>query len=348
MASRGKPAAARIGRADAREVPETGPVQARSDRFDYLPVGMFALVMGLSGLSLAWKRAEALIGAPSWAAEGLAMIAVAALALLSIAYAAKMILAFDAVAAEFRHPVTGNLFGTVVISLLLLPILSAPYAPSASRMLWMIAAATMFGFAWLTINRWMAGRQRGTHATPAWIVPVVGILDIPLAAPSLLPAPDPQFLIACLAIGFFFAVPLFTIIFARLVFGHALPPAMQPAVLIMVAPPSIGFSSYVSVTGHVDGFATGLYGLTLFQLLVLLGRLRYLPLCCPFRVAWWTVSFPLAACATAAIRFATEKPGFLTNLMAMALLALATCVIAGLFMRTVLGVMRGELRALSS
>jgi tellurite resistance protein len=86
----------------------------------------------------------------------------------------------------------------------------------------------------------------------------------------------------------------------------------------------------------------------LFVLAVLLGQLRNLPICCPFRVSWWAVSFPLAASSIAALRFAAAEQSTIANGIAIALLVLATIVIFGLFVRTVLGLIRGELRTLST
>ncbi|WP_240154622.1 pyridoxal-phosphate dependent enzyme, partial [Burkholderia sp. Cy-647] len=40
-------------------------------------------------------------------------------------------------------------------------------------------------FAWHIVGRWMSDRQHAAHATPAWIIPVVGLLDLPLAMPAL-------------------------------------------------------------------------------------------------------------------------------------------------------------------
>jgi tellurite resistance protein len=88
--------------------------------------------------------------------------------------------------------------------------------------------------------------------------------------------------------------------------------------------------------------------LTLFVLAVLLGQLRNLPLCCPFRVSWWAVSFPLAACSIAALRFAAARPGLVMDAIAIALLVLATVIIAALVVRTLLGASKGELRTLST
>jgi len=317
-------------------------------RLDYLPISLFGSTMGLTGLSVAWKLAHTLFGMPLWVSEAIAATSMLAFLVLLIAYSIKSIGAPDKVVSEFRHPIAGNLFGTFLISLLLLPILIAPLSLMTARILWYIGAAGMVLFAWLMVNRWMSDRQQTAHATPAWIVPVVGMLDVPLALPSLQLPPMPEVMILSLAVGLFFAIPLFTLIFSRLVFEAPMPDALQPTLLILVAPFAVGFSSYVLTTGQIDLFAESLYFLTLFVLAVLLGRLRLLRQCCPFRVSWWAVSFPLAASAIAALRFSAFDPNWFTIGVAWLLLGLATATIAGLLLRTLTGVVTGELRALSS
>ena len=315
---------------------------------DYLPVGLFGSVMGLTGLSVAWRLAHARYGAPAWAADALGAIAVIAFVAIAMGYLVKLATAADAVKAEFRHPIAGNLFGTVLISLLLLPIVLAPVSLALAQVVWVVGAVGMFVFAFLIVTRWMSDRQQVAHATPAWIIPVVGLLDVPLALPALGLPPMPGVMVASLAIGLFFAVPLFTLIFSRLVFEPPMPDGLQPTLLILVAPFAVGMSSYVVTTGAVDLFAESLFMLTLFVLAVLLNRMRYMLVCCPFRVSWWAVSFPLAASAIAALRFAAAQPSLTRDAIALALLALATLVIAGLFARTLYGIARGELRTLTA
>lgn len=317
-------------------------------RFDYFPVSLFGAVMGLTGLSVAWRLAYRFYGAPRWAANGIGVVAVAAFILIALGYALKAITAPDAVRAEFRHPIAGNLFGTFLISLLLLPVIVAPVIRPLAQIMWGVGAIGMVLFGWLMVSRWMSDRQLIAHATPAWIIPVVGLLDLPLALPSLGLPPLHGVMVLGLAVGLFFAVPLFTLIFSRLVFEPPMPDALQPTLLILVAPFAVGFSSYVVTTGQIDLFAQSLYVLTLFMLAVLLGRLRNMMVCCPFRVSWWAVSFPLAASAITALRFAVAAPGLITNIIALALLALATLVIAALLVRTLFGIARGELRTLTT
>ena len=317
-------------------------------QFDYLPVGLFGSVMGLTGLSVAWRLAQARCGVPAWAADGMAVAAVAAFILMTCGYLLKLATAPHAVLAEFRHPIAGNLFGTILISLLLLPIILAPFNLLAGQIMWGVGAVGMVVFAWLIVSRWMSDGQLIAHATPAWIIPVVGLLDVPLALPGLGLPPMHDVMVLGLAVGLFFAIPLFTLILSRLVFEPPMPDALQPSLLILVAPFAVGFSTYVTTTGQIDLFAQSLYMLTLFMLAVLLNRLRNLAQCCPFRVSWWAVSFPLAASAIAALKFAAAEPGAVSDVIALALLGLATVVIVGLLLRTIVGIARGELRTLSA
>ena len=317
-------------------------------RLAYIPVGLFGSVMGLTGLSVAWRLAQQRYGLPEWPSSTLTVLATADFIVLGAAYLTKALTAPEAVRSEWRHPVAGSLFGTILISLLLLPIVLAPISLLIGRVLWLVGASGMVLFAWLMVDRWIGNRQQVAHATPAWIIPVVGLLDVPLAIP-VLGLPDLHgLMVFCLAVGLFFAVPLFSLILSRLLFELPMPDALKPSLLILVAPFAVGTSTYAVTTGSNDLFAEALYSLSLFILVILLGQMRHLALCCPFRISWWAVSFPLAASAIAALRFATANPGWFTNAVAVGLLSLATVSILVLLARTLFGVARGELRALSA
>jgi tellurite resistance protein len=240
------------------------------------------------------------------------------------------------------------MFGTVFVSLLLLPLVISPVTLVLARVAWAIGAVGIGVFAWIIAARWLRVPQIRTDVTPAWIIPIIGLLDIPLAVPSLGLGPLQGISVFGLAVGLFFATPIFTLIFQRQLFESPMPDSLKPSLLILVAPTAVGFSSYVATTGHTDLFAQSLYVVALFLVAVLVGHLRHLPACCPFRVSWWAVSFPLAACAIAALRFASFHTGRTSNAIAILLLALVTVVIGWLFARTVLGIARGELRALTA
>lgn len=325
---------------------------ARWQSLEKLPVGLFGSVMGFTGLSAAWRLAHGLFGAPPWIAQTIGVLAMMAFVSVALGYGIKWVTAPAAVAAEFSHPIAGSLFGTVFISLLLLPLVLAPVSLSLARLLWGAGALGMMVFAWWVVTRWMSDRQQVEHATPAWVVPVVGVLDVPLAMPALGFSPDHaalvhELMVLDVAVGLFFAIPLFTMIFSRLLFQPPMPDALLPTLLILVAPFAVGYSAYTLTSGGSDLFAEALYMLTLFMLAVLLPRLSKLRGTCPFRFSWWAVSFPLAASAIASLRYAAAAPNLLNQAVAMVLLALATTAIAGLLVRTLFGLVRGELRTLS-
>jgi tellurite resistance protein len=313
----------------------------------YLPVALFGSVMGLTGLSSAWKLAHELYGLPSWLSSVIGGLAIVAFLLMGTGYAIKAATGLKTVKAEFQHPIAGNLFGTLFISLLLVPIPLSDYSLPLARGVWIAGTFGMILFAWLIISRWLSQRQQTAHATPAWIVPVVGLIDIPLAVPTLHMQGLDDLLMFSLALGMFFAIPMFTLIMSRLMFEEPLSVALQPSLMILLAPFAVGFSAYVTVVGDVDRFASALYMLTLFMLLVLAGRLRYLAISCPFRLSWWAVSFPLAAATVTALRYAAYKPNVFTHSVALTLLASVTLILLGMALRTTAAILKGRLKALA-
>jgi len=320
-----------------------------SGTLSYLPVSLFGSVMGLTGLAAAWRLAAGHWGAPAWIAEALGTLALGVFVAMLVAYSVKAIFSFEKVREEFMHPIAGSMFGTPLISMLLAPLLLADKSLALARIIWLAGAAGMTLLAWTMVTRWISARQKQEHASPAWIVPVVGLIDIPLAVPALGWEHEMHGLMVFgTAVGLFFAVPLFTMILSRLMFEEPLPPAMQPSLMILCAPFAVGFSAYVATTGSVDGLAEALYMVTLFVLAVLTGRLRQLGQCCPFRVSWWAVSFPLAASAGAALKYAAFAQHPVADALAALLLGLASLVIVALLGRTSLGILRRELRTLST
>lgn len=53
-------------------------------RLEHFPVGLFATVMGVAGLSLAWRRAHLVLGAPSEIGVALAFAATALWVVLAL------------------------------------------------------------------------------------------------------------------------------------------------------------------------------------------------------------------------------------------------------------------------
>ena len=99
----------------------------------------------------------------------------------------------------------------------------------------------MLSFAWLLVSRWMSVRQKIVHATPAWMIPIVGTLNISIVGVTL-DVPGAQAVSAFgLAVGLFFAVPLFTLVLSRLIFEEPMLKAQWPSLLIFVATFAVSF-----------------------------------------------------------------------------------------------------------
>lgn len=324
----------------------TTPASTAERPMQYLPVALFGSVMGLTGLSVGWRLAHARFGLPEAISQVLAAGAVTAFVALVAAYGVKAICAPDAVRAEFQHPVGGHMFGLFIASLLLLPILLAPLSLAVARAVWGLGALSMAAFLLLVLDRWLGGtRQQREHATPAWLVPAVGLVDVPLAAPALhLPLQLHGVLVLCWAVGLFLSVPLIAIVVSRLMFEAPMPAALQPTLLILLAPAAVGASSYAALTGgRLDLVAQSLCGIALFLLVAFVLRLRS-AWRAPFKTTWWATSFPLAACANASLQVAATVESPVADGLAILLLGFTSLVIAVLLFQSLRGLAQGRLR----
>lgn len=312
----------------------------------HLPVGLFGSATGIGGLGGAWRLAHQYLGLPAWPSQVLAALSLLAFVAMLIAYVAKAITAPEAVRAEFAHPVSGSLFGLIPIALMLLPVPLVPLAPQLAIGLWVTGAILCLAFAAYTLFRWMSARQQVEMALPAWIIPMGGPLNLPIAIPALGLTHVQELAMFAFAIGMFFTMLVFVLIFSRLLFQAPPPQQAMPALLILIAPFSIGYSAYRVVAGHGDMFSQCLFMVDLLLIVVLVPLLVNLPRCCPFRVSWWAVSFPLAAATIAALHFSAASPNWINEGIAILLLAGTSLVVLWLLVRTTHGLLRGELRQL--
>lgn len=325
--------------ARAYGTPETA---SRDGKLAYLPVALLGWAMGLTGISSAWRLAHVIYGVPSWFAQLIGGLAVLVFALMPAGYAIKTATGFSTVRAEFQHPIAGIIFGTVFISLLLIPIPISDYSLTLTRGIWVAGTVGMVVFAWIIISRLISRRQQAGYATPAWFLPVVALINVPLADPILGMQGQEDLLIFTMGVGLFFAILLFTLIISRLMFDDPLIPSLQPSLMIVVAPFAVGFSAYVNVIGEIDKFATTLYMLAIFLLTVMIARLRFLAVNYPFRFSWWSVSILLAAATVFSLRYAQDNPNIFTNAVALFLLISVSFILVAMLIRTIanLGTLR--------
>lgn len=321
--------------------PPLAPQAAVPGSLRHLPVNLFASVMGLSGLALAWRLAQPAFGAPALIAELVGALALLVFLLLAMAYGLKLLRHREAVRAEFRHPVSGSFFGTIVISLLLLSAVLAPYGAAFSQALWTLGTLATFGLSLLMVARLLKGGGEPAHAVPAWLIPGVATLDIVVTGATMPMAWAAEVNLAALAVGTVLALLLFSLIFARLVQQEPLAVAMRPSLMILVAPFSVGFLAYTQLFGMVDRFAGLLFYFGVFVFVLVAAQVFRRDV--PFTPSWWGIGFPIAALSNAALKYAAVQQSRPLLWLAAALLALLTLAIAVLSLRTLQLLVNGKL-----
>ena len=308
-----------------------------------LPVSLFGAVMGLAGLSLAWRLAHASLGAPAVVGEAIGVFAVGVFLLLSLAYIAKLVKHPDAVYAEFHHPMAGNFFGTIVISILLLSAVVAPYSATAGQAVWATGVVATFVLSFTAVSRLLRGQVDASHAVPAWLIPGVATLDIVVTGDRMPMAWAPELNLMAGAVGAVLALVLSAMIVSRLVHRDPLASAMTPSLMILVAPFAVGFLAYVNIAGGVDRFAALLFYCALFMFAVVAPKV-FRP-SVRFSPGWWAISFPMAALVNAALKYAEFRSSGPLWMLAGVLLGVLTLALAILTARTVHITLNGTLLA---
>lgn len=315
----------------------TAPQASLLQRF---PVALFGAVMGLAGLGLAWRRAATTIGAPAAIGESLLLLAALVFLVVLLAYGAKLLRHREAVAAEFIHPLAGSFFAAIAISALLLAAGLAPHAPEGARALWVIGAVGEYAAAVAAVRGWIMRATPREAASPAWFVPVVGCIVAPIAGAPLGFQGASWILFGTGIVAWLFLMPM---VVQRLVFEAVVPAPATPTICILIAPPAVGFIALDILAGP----SAGVPGHILFGGAVFFGALTISmagPIArAPFGVPWWAMSFPSAALATAALRYAEIHPTPVVAWLGASLLALATALIAFLAMRSLAALARDRL-----
>jgi len=306
-----------------------------------LPVNLFAAVMGLAGLTLAWRAATGVFGVSEAIAQGISVVTVLAFIAMALGYLAKWGKYTQAVRDEFNHPIASNFFGSMTIAVLLLSSVIAPWSESLQQFVWSVGAIATLVLSYIVVSRVLSGKVAAANVVPAWLIPGVASLDIVVTGATMPMTWAPQLNLIALAIGTIVAVVFFVMIFSRLVHGDPLPAGMIPSLLVMMAPFEVGFLAYTNFTHQVDVFSALLFWFGLFMTLVVGARV-FRP-SVPFAPTWWGISFPLAALSNAALKYASVNGTMPLLLLAGLILAFLTVAIAVLFVRTLYSLFSGKL-----
>lgn len=309
-------------------------------RLKNFPISWFAMIMGLAGFAIAWSRAEQIFGLEFSVSPVLLGLSATLFVLVAGLYTAKAIKYPQEVMAEFKHPVKLAFVPTFSIGLLLIATATLHVAPVVSFWLWTVGTALHLVITLIVMSSWIHHtKYEIAHLNPAWFIPVVGNILVPIAGVHHAPADVSWFFFS---LGLFFWPVLTAAIINRLIFHGSLPERLLPTLFIFIAPPAVGFISWFNLVGVIDAFGRVLYFVGLFFTLLLMSQISYFTKI-KFFLSWWAYSFPVAAItiATLVMAKATKLP-FYSGLAAV-LLALLTLIIIGLLARTLLAVVRKEI-----
>lgn len=261
-------------------------------RLAHLPISIFAVVMGLSGLTLAWQKTAGVLGTPAFIWQGLLVLTIACFILFAISYLVKSLRHPSFVRAEFNHPIKLSFFPAISISTLLIGTALRDIAPSIGEALWLIGAVAHLGLTIIVINLWIHQEHfQIEHINPAWFIPVVGNILLPIGGVDY-----GHLTLSWLgfSVGVFFWPPLLTVVLYRVFFHHPLPNRLLPTLFIMIAPPGIGFVAWTALTGELSPFGQILFFVGLFFTALMVTQVaRFARL--PFFLSFWAYSFPMAA-----------------------------------------------------
>jgi len=328
-----------LGMTERTEMPEC----CEGGRLRYLPIPLFGSVMGLVGLTVAWARYDEFLGGSAGVSGPMLWAVTGWFAFLTLVYSAKAFLHFDSVVEEFRHPVRSNFFPAFSICLLLLSIAWLNTAPEAAKILWWIGTPLHLVFTLIALSNWLDNKVKIQTLNPAWFIPVVGNILVPVAGVKIA---DPDVSWFFFSIGLIYWVALFTIVLYRLIFHDPLPAKLKPTLFILVAPPAVAFIAWVKLTAAemgqptIDSVGRILYFFGMFTLLLLFFRIR--PRKSTFFVSWWAYTFPMAAATLATILMAHVSSVDFYHHLAIGLLYTTTLVNLIVLMATIRSAVKGE------
>lgn len=310
----------------------------------FLMPGWFAVVMGLSGLSLAWSRAVPLMGElAGTAALVCGVLAALIFVMLTVASFVRARRYPEALQEDLRHPVRYAFVATLPVSVILLATVLFALTGSSvwAQGLWALGSLAQLVVTVWVLSRWLhVQRDKGLvwpGITPVLLIPVVGNV-VPALAGT--PLGLGEWAAAQFGIGVFFWPVIVALLAVRIGVHGLWPERLLPATFITVAPPAV-IGSGVLQLGASPVLAWMCWGIGLFFLLWSCTVFKRM-VAQPFAITFWGLSFPLASFAALTVRLADGSTGVFAS-FAMLVLALASLVIVWLALSTAKGLREGSL-----
>ena len=217
---------------------------------------------------------------------------------------------------DLNHPVLSNFYATIAIGML---VLAADFIVigkniTIGEIFWFIGALFTIFFGILTpYLMFRSEKVKLDHINPAWFIPPVGLIVIPIAGSLIIPHVSgmlKEFVIFLnyfgWGSGFFIYLALFAIAMYRFILHKPLPNTLAPTIWINLGPIGAGTvalvnliknSSFITIQEpfFIFGFLFWGFGIWWVMMAIVL-TIHYIKrLNLPYAMSWWAFTFPLGA-----------------------------------------------------
>lgn len=309
------------------------------NRLKNFPITLYATVMGLSGLGIAFDRFDHLTGSHLYVGKYIIFATFVWFCFISMIYLIKFVRYPSEVINEFKHPVRINFFPAMSISMLLLSVGLYGYMPELARILCYMGACLQLVFTYIIIYIWFYKDLKLQTINPAWFIPVVGTIVVPVAGKGII---HDDILWFFFSIGIILWPILYTLIKYRLIFNEPLPVKLFPTKFIFIAPPAVGFIAYFKLTGSLDPFSRVLYFFALFTTIMLFTMFRRFYKV-PYFVSWWAYTFPMDAITIATTIMYKLTGNIYYKYLAGFFLIVSVLVVAHVLFYSIVNALRGKI-----
>jgi len=192
----------------------------QENRLQNFSISFFAIVLGMVGFALALQRAEMVLHLSVSISAYVRYLTIALAAVISVIYLTKFIRYPGEVKKEFLHPVKINFFPIIAKILLIFSIIYLDLNMTVSKYLWIVGVVMQFLFTLIIMSVWIQNNKIELHhLNPAWFIPIVGNMIIPIAGVRHFSAELSWFFFS---IGIIMWLALFVIVLNRIIFHHPL------------------------------------------------------------------------------------------------------------------------------
>ena len=218
--------------------------------------------------------------------------------------------------ADLEHPIISNFYITMPISIVVLAANFSLINQSALLIegFWLLGSILVVLFSVLTPFIMFRGEHvKLEHISPAWFIPPVALIIIPMVGSPLIPHFSGLFEEFVIFLnyfgwgaGFFLYIALLAICMYRFILYHPLPNTLAPTIWINLGPIGAGVvaliglaknTAFITVKEPFFVFALIFWGFgiwwVLIPMIMTIHYINYLKL--PYTTSWWAFIFPLGA-----------------------------------------------------